>query len=198
MKLKFLPTGKEIEITPEKTLLQVSLENQVDIKSICKGKLICAECRVKVVEGEANCLPPTRAELSLLGTAWQLESCRLACQVRCFGDVTIDMTEQIQRDETNRKKIRGFKSDRPASESHAVIDTMLLNEKIPEGKPERAGDGGEAGAERGANARPDRGQDQGPRRQQGGSSQNQKGEHRDRKGGGGRGRRGNGNRPRSQ
>lgn len=130
MKVKFLPEGKEIEITPEKTLLQAALENGVDIKSICKGKLICAECRVKVVEGESNLLPPSKAELNLIGTAWQLDSRRFACQMHCFGDVTVDLTEQIQRAESAKKNIRGYKSSRPVTESVAVVDTMLLNEKI--------------------------------------------------------------------
>lgn len=130
MKVKFLPQNLELEITPEKTLLQVALENGVDIKSICKGKLVCAECRVKVVEGESNCLPPSKAELNLIGTSWQLDSRRFACQIRCFGDVTVDLTEQILRAESQRKNIRGYKSSRPATESIAVIDTMLLTEKI--------------------------------------------------------------------
>lgn len=130
MKVKFLPEGKEIEITPEKTLLQAALENGVQIRSICKGKLSCAECRVKIVEGESNLLPPSKAELNLIGSAWQIDSRRFSCQVRCFGDVTVDLTEQLQRADAARKNIRGFKSNRPATESVAVVDTMLLVEKI--------------------------------------------------------------------
>ena len=130
MKVKFLPMGKEIEITPEKTLLQAALENGVEIRSICKGKLNCAECRVKIVAGDSNLLPPSKAELNLIGSAWQLDSRRFACQVRCFGDVTVDLTEQLQRAESARKNIRGFKSDRSTTESVAVVDTMILVEKI--------------------------------------------------------------------
>lgn len=128
MKVKFLPQGQEIEITPEKTLLQAALENNIDIKSICKGKLVCAECRVKIVEGEANCLPPSKAEMNLIGTAWQLDGQRYSCQVRCFGNVVVDLTEQLQKAESTRKNIRGFKSSRPITESKAVLDTMLLTE----------------------------------------------------------------------
>ncbi|MBX2987112.1 MAG: 2Fe-2S iron-sulfur cluster binding domain-containing protein [Bdellovibrionaceae bacterium] len=139
MKVKFVPQNIEIPISPEKTLLQAALENNVEISSICKGKLICAECRVKVVSGESNLLPPSKAELNLIGTSWQLESRRLACQVRCFGDVTIDLSEQVKSEEAARKNIRGFKSSRSISESKAVIDTMILNERI-EVAPETAGD----------------------------------------------------------
>lgn len=175
MKVKFLPTNQEIEITPEKTLLQAALENHVDIKSICKGKLICAECRVKIVEGEANCLPPSKAELNLIGSAWQLDSRRYACQVRCFGDVTVDLTEQIQRSETARKNIRGFKSSRAPSESTAVIDTMILNEKIAEEAP-----GGEKPPRE--ERQGERQSDRGGRRDQGrGGRREGKGERRDEK-----------------
>ncbi|HRO66060.1 MAG TPA: 2Fe-2S iron-sulfur cluster binding domain-containing protein [Pseudobdellovibrionaceae bacterium] len=149
MKVKFLPEGKEIEITPEKTLLQAALENGIDVKSICKGKLICAECRVKVVEGESNLLPPSKAELNLIGTAWQLDSRRFACQMHCFGDVTVDLTEQIQRAESAKKNIRGYKSSRPVTESVAVVDTMLLNEKIeiPDEAPRKEKEGRSQGSQ---------------------------------------------------
>lgn len=133
MKIKFLPRGQEIEVTPEKTLLQVALENQIPIRSICKGKLTCAECRVQIVEGESNILPPSSAELGLIGSAWRLDSQRFACQIRCFGDVTVNMSEQIQREETARKKIRGAKTNVPISESKAVVDTLILSEKSAEG-----------------------------------------------------------------
>lgn len=176
MKVKFLPQGKEIEITPEKTLLQAALENGVEIRSVCKGQLSCAECRVKIVEGEANCLPPSKAELNLLGLSWQIDSRRYSCQVRCFGDVTVDLTEQIQRAETARKNIRGFKSARP-TESHAVVDTMILAEKIEpsgeerppreprgEGRTENnGGQKGQPGQGRGENRPPGQGQRRGRR-----------------------------------
>lgn len=138
-KVTFVPQNITVELSPEKTLLQGALEKGIDIKSICKGKMICAECRVKIVQGEQNCAPPSSTELGLIGSAWHLESQRLSCQVHCFGDVTVDLTEQVKRDETNKKKIRGYKSNRPASESKAVIDTMLLNEKIEEGGDEGRG-----------------------------------------------------------
>lgn len=183
MKVKFLPTGQEIPITPEKTLLQAALENHIDIKSICKGKLVCAECRVKVVEGEANLLPPSKAELNLIGTSWQLDSRRYACQVRCFGDVTIDLTEQMQRAESQRKNIRGFKSSRPASESTAVIDTMILNEKIEasDERPARAETPGEGGAEGGEpkQARQEKSRDENKGRRDRGGGRNDRRDRRD-------------------
>lgn len=127
MKVKFLPQNIEVEIAPGKSILQVAIENQLEIKSICKGVPSCAECRVKVVAGDYNVLPPNKAELDLIGTNYFIDGRRLSCQVKCFGDVTIDMTEQVERAEVQSKKIRGFRHSKNA-ESTAVQDTMLLNE----------------------------------------------------------------------
>lgn len=160
MKVKFVPQNIEVEVTPEKSLLQIATENQIEIKSICKGVPSCAECRVRIVEGENNVLPPNKTELGLIGTNWRIDSRRLSCQVRCFGNVTVDLTEQIERQENQSKKVRGFRTQKHI-ETRAVQDTMLLTEKIedrPEGqKAERA--------ERPQNERPQ--QQQGQNKQQG-------------------------------
>lgn len=128
MKIKFLPQNIEVEGSPNKSLLQIATENKLEIRSICKGVPSCAECRVRITEGERNVLPPTKAELSLIGTSHFIDGRRLSCQVRCFGDVTIDLTEQVERAEHKTKKIRGFRSQKQI-ESHAVNDTFLLTEK---------------------------------------------------------------------
>lgn len=128
MKIKFLPQNIEVEGSPDKTLLKIATENHLEIRSICKGVPSCAECRVKIVEGESNILPPTKAELNLIGTSHFIDGRRLSCQVRCFGDVTVDLTEQVERAENQTKKIRGFRSNKQI-DSKAVNDTMLLNEK---------------------------------------------------------------------
>ncbi len=136
MKVKFVPQNIEVEVTPEKSLLQIATENHIEIKSICKGVPSCAECRVRLTEGEHNVIPPNKAELSLIGTNWYIDSRRLACQVHCFGNVTVDLTEQLERQENQTKKVRGFRSQKSQTESHAVQDTMLLGEKSDE-KPKR-------------------------------------------------------------
>lgn len=129
MKITFLPQNLVVEGNPDKTLLKIATENQLEIRSICKGVPSCAECRVRIIEGEANVLPPTKAELGLIGSSYFIDGRRLSCQVRCFGDVTVDLTEQVERAESHVKKIRGFRSNRQV-ESKAVNDTMLLDEKI--------------------------------------------------------------------
>jgi len=127
MKIKFLPTGQEIDVNPQKTLLQLALENGIEIRSICKGQPSCAECRIKIVEGEHNTLPPSKAELALIGTSYYLDSRRLACQIRCFGPMVIDIKDHLDKSDSTTKKIRGFKSQQQVA-SQAVQDTMLLSE----------------------------------------------------------------------
>jgi 2Fe-2S ferredoxin len=131
MKVKFLPQNIEVEANPNKTLLQIATENHLEIRSICKGVPSCAECRVHIVEGESNILPPNKAELNLIGTSHFIDGRRLSCQVHCYGDVTVDLSEQVDKAESQTKKIRGFRSNKHV-ESKAVNDTMLLNEKADE------------------------------------------------------------------
>lgn len=131
MKIKFLPQNVEVEGSSDKSVLQIALENKLEIRSICKGVPSCAECRVKVVEGGDNTLPPSKAELNLIGTSHYLDGRRLSCQVRCFGDITVDLSEQVEKIENQTKKIRGFRTSKNA-ETTAVNDTMLLDEKVDE------------------------------------------------------------------
>ncbi|MCX7979042.1 MAG: 2Fe-2S iron-sulfur cluster-binding protein [Bdellovibrionaceae bacterium] len=128
MKVKFLPQNLEFNVLPEKTLLQIASENHILIRSLCKGNLTCGECRIRIVEGEHNCIPPTKAELNLLGNNYYLEGRRCACQVRAFGDITVDTSEQMERTDSTRKAVRGFRSEKSV-ESRAVLDTLILSEK---------------------------------------------------------------------
>lgn len=146
MKIKFLPQNIEVEGTPEKSLLQIATENHLEIRSICKGVPSCAECRVHIAEGDSNILPPNKAELGLIGTNYFIDGRRLSCQVHCFGDVTVDLTEQVERQENQTKKIRGFRSNKQV-ESRAVNDMMLLNEKDEKSKDSGAEHSGDPSSE---------------------------------------------------
>lgn len=137
MKIKFLPQNIEIDVNPDKTLLQLAMENHIEIRSICKGVPSCAECRVRIVEGESNILPPTKVEMNLIGSNYYIDSRRLSCQVRCFGNVVVDVSEHLNKSENQNKKIRGYRSQKQV-ESHAVLDTLLLNEKTEESAPTKA------------------------------------------------------------
>lgn len=134
MKIKFLPTNIEVDADPNKSLLQTCVDNKIEIRSICKGVPSCAECRIKIVGGESNVIPPNRAELSLIGTNYYLDGRRLSCQVRCFGNITVDLTEQIERTDNPNKKVRGFRSAASNSATTAVQGTLVLDDKKKPGK----------------------------------------------------------------
>ena len=133
MKIKFVPQNVEIDVDPSKTLLQLATENGLKIKSICGGIASCSECRVKIVEGENSIPEPSKSELNLIGTSYYIDGRRLSCQVRCFGSVTVDLTEQLNKVDS-QKKVRGFKQKDP-KELSAVHDTMILSQK----KSDKAG-----------------------------------------------------------
>lgn len=128
MKIKLHPTGQELPGDPNKTVLQICFENKVELKSLCKGVPSCAECRVRVLAGEHNLIPPSKAELSLIGTSYYIDGRRLACQLRAFGDVSIDITEHLNAQDQSAKKVRGFRVADKAFDSKAVQGTLILEE----------------------------------------------------------------------
>lgn len=130
MKIKFIPQNIEVDVDPSKSLLKIATENGVKIKSICGGIASCSECRVKIVEGENSIPEPSKTELNMIGTSYYIDGRRLACQVHCFGSVTVDLTEQLNKVDS-QKKVRGFKQ-KDHKELSAVHDTMILSQKKPE------------------------------------------------------------------
>ena len=107
--------------------MQIAVENGLKVKSLCGGVATCGECRVKIVEGENSIPEPSKLELNMIGSSYYIDGRRLSCQVHCFGSVTVDMTEQLNKVDTY-KKVRGFKQKDP-KELTAVHDTMILTQK---------------------------------------------------------------------
>jgi 2Fe-2S ferredoxin len=109
LKVKFLPGGEEHEINPGESVLELTKRTDIHIKSVCGGIPSCAECRVKLVQGEHNVMPPSFKEKSLIGSAYFVNQSRLSCQLRCMGDITVDITEQIEKmkaDPPSKRNIR--------------------------------------------------------------------------------------------
>ena len=102
MKLKFLPQNVSVDTVSSKSVMDVAREQQLPINSSCNGMCVCAECRVYIVEGENHVLPPTEKEVELIGGGYFVDRRRLACQLFCFGNVTVDLSEQVER--VNKKR----------------------------------------------------------------------------------------------
>jgi ferredoxin len=123
MKVKFVPQNVEFEIQPGESVMHVAQDHDLYIKSVCKGVPSCAECRVRVVEGDHNVLPPGSDELSLIGTGYFIDRRRLSCQLKCFGDITVDLSEQLAKQQGligGRKTKRSTIKDDRVEEQRAI------------------------------------------------------------------------------
>ena len=118
MKIKFLPQNKTIEVKPGQSVLHAAQDNGIYIKSVCGGRASCAECRVRVEEGMDNCLPPAAPELALIGSGYFIDRRRLSCQMKCVGDIVIDLSEQVEKE----KRLKGHpeKDRRDRAEAQSV------------------------------------------------------------------------------
>lgn len=141
-KVKFVPQNVEFEIGTTESVLLLAQKNDIHIQSVCKGIPSCAECKVKIVQGEHHVIPPSYKELDLIGTAHYIDHSRLSCQLKCFGDVVVDLSEQLEKENRVVKKARGPQKKDP-KESHAVLGNIIEEYKedddkqlIAEFKPE--------------------------------------------------------------
>lgn len=89
---------KEFEIQQGESVLELAKKHGIFIKSICGGVPSCSECRVKVIAGEHNIMPPNFKEKSLIGSAYFIDHSRLSCQIKCLGDISVDLTEQVEKE----------------------------------------------------------------------------------------------------
>ena len=130
MKIKFLPENVEHDIQPDQSVMKLAHEKGIKIKSVCNGMPSCAECRIKVVDGEHNVLPPSAKELSLIGTGHYIDQRRLSCQMICFGDVTVDLTEQLNKVMTDQqRRPQGSLRKDDSEVSHAVSGNLIDQEE---------------------------------------------------------------------
>ncbi len=98
MKVTFVPQNLEFDILPGESILDVAKRTDVFIKSVCGGVPSCTECRVRVVGGNHNVLPPGPKEKVLIGSSYFIDHSRLSCQLKCMGDIVVDLTDQIEKE----------------------------------------------------------------------------------------------------
>ncbi len=141
MKVKFVPQNVEFEIKPGESVMHVAQDNGLYIKSVCRGVPSCAECRVRVIDGDHNVLPPGSEELSLIGTGHFIDRRRLSCQLKCFGDITVDLAEQVAKQNEpitgKRSKKANIKDDRieDAHTRTASVDDEDESSETPVSEP---------------------------------------------------------------
>ena len=139
MKIKFLPQNISIDVQSGKSVMELAKENKIPVSSSCNGMCSCAECRVYVVEGEAHVLPPSAKEVELIGEGYFIDRRRLSCQLFCFGDITLDMSEQVEREQqggVRKQFLKQFSKEGGESSSVGGIlveqDQEMNKVQIPE------------------------------------------------------------------
>ena len=129
-KITFLPNKLEFEIDSDESVLQLAQKKGVPIRFSCNGVPSCAECRVRIVDGEGNINPPSKQEIDLIGNVSFVDSRRLACQLFCFGDVKVDLSEHLTNDMDPDKK-GGLQQDSGKNTENSLstnTDTFALDE----------------------------------------------------------------------
>ena len=94
-KLILRPSGQKIEITQDKSILEVLKEQGIYIKSSCGGVASCTDCKIKIVSGEDALTSPPFEEIQLLGNVFHITKERLSCQAKICSDeqVVIDISD---------------------------------------------------------------------------------------------------------
>lgn len=128
MKVTVLPFDISFEANSNQSLLEQCLEHGVVLKSVCKGVPSCAECRIRIIDGQNHVLPPQATEMALIGSNYYLDGRRLACQCRVFGPLTIDASEHAKSGTEVNKKVRGIPQDKLKT-SQAVMSTLVLDQE---------------------------------------------------------------------
>lgn len=135
VKVTFMPMNVTHEIEFNETVLHLAQRHDIHIQSVCKGIPSCAECRIQIKDGEHHVPPPSSKEISLIGTAHYIDRSRLSCQLRCFGDVTVDLAEQIEKEGRAAKQPQGRANRKEGEVSHAVKGNLIEEYKEDDDKP---------------------------------------------------------------
>ena len=65
------------------------------IKSACGGVAQCRRCVVKIISGEEKLNRVEFEERQLLGNVFYITRERLSCQLKCHGNITIDISDHL-------------------------------------------------------------------------------------------------------
>jgi adenylate cyclase len=95
------------------TLLEISRMNNVPHLSVCGGRARCSTCRVHVISGGEYLHPPSRAEAATLKSIDAGPDVRLACQLRPYAEVTVNLLLSPASTETqaNSMDVNGTERD---------------------------------------------------------------------------------------
>jgi Na+-transporting NADH:ubiquinone oxidoreductase subunit F len=88
----FHRTGKKQDVVAGATILAAANRCDVPIGQSCSGDGICGWCKVEILEGLADVLPPAALERRLMQEKEFGPRERAACLAKVKGDVTVTTT----------------------------------------------------------------------------------------------------------
>ena len=105
-KIMLKPSGQELEIDEDKSILEALKEKGIYIKSSCGGVASCTDCRVKILSGEDSLTTPPFEEVQLLGNVFHITKERLSCQTKICGDeiVIVDLSGHDKKKDSEALK----------------------------------------------------------------------------------------------
>lgn len=122
----FEPMGILIDADISESILDVAQRMNISVRADCGGKGLCGKCRV-FAEPADHLSPPTEAELDVLAPEELKKSCRLACQARILGDITVTLPEQM----SDSREARGKTGIHGAFPVDAMVERLLLDSEVP-------------------------------------------------------------------
>lgn len=105
-KIKFLPSGTEVEVPSGEILLDAALDNNVRINHNCGGNCACGTCHVILETGYETLNEMSEDEKDMLDEVEAPESTsRLACQCKVTSDLVVRIPEEAPPwdDDSNRE-----------------------------------------------------------------------------------------------
>jgi len=136
--ITILPLGKTISVDNKTPVLEALRDEEIYIKSSCGGVASCSDCVIKVVEGADHCNPPPFEETRLLGNVFHITKERLSCQLKCEGDITIDISRHDKSADENKlkQKTSSFVTKRRSKDDVTKIKEERAQNRAekPEGK----------------------------------------------------------------
>ena len=83
------PDGREVQVAPGLTVLEVSQLHGIPHTSVCGGRGRCSTCRIMVIRGGEHLPPPSPGEEAVLRRVSAPPGVRLACQTRPRHDIAV-------------------------------------------------------------------------------------------------------------
>ena len=79
----------EFEATPNASLMNNLLTQQIPVASSCNGEGVCGKCRVQVLKGLEKLHPPNKTEEHLIKHHKLQDNERISCQTTVSADLIL-------------------------------------------------------------------------------------------------------------